>query len=486
MSFTDAFENKVIEKETENGAFAYKTTKSAVMDLYGVVGAMRSRDDADIVDMFNKAYAEDKNLAERIVLYARNIREAGLGERRVGKVLLKALLEKDADLIRRNFKTIVDNGRWDDLFVFFDTEVEKEMLFFVEGHFKRDFACVKEGKSISQLAKWLPSINGGKKSRVLAKKVAKFFGFSEPEYRKTLSTMREYLDITERKMCSNEWGLIDYKKVPSVCMNRNGVNFGVHDNERYTKYLEDVKNGVTKVNASVLYPYDIIGKFPLSCYGGCDENDHTLEEEQWKAMPNYFTKGFNVITMADVSGSMAGRPMDTSVGMAIYCAQHNEGAYKNKFMTFTDKPHFFTISEGASLKDTLSEVCSPSNVGYSTNLDGALQSVYELAVESNDSPDALLIVSDCEIDKFCCDFDKFGKDIVEKYEHKFNEANIKMPILVFWQVAARQNTFLGKASHPNVRFISGQSASNFTNLETIIKKSNYDAMVEVLSKYSWM
>ena len=40
------------------------------------------------------------------------------------------------------------------------------------------------------------------------------------------------------------------------------------------------------------------------------------------------------------------------------------------------------------------------NVGYSTNLDGALSAIFEVAKKEKDSPEALLIVSDSEIDWF--------------------------------------------------------------------------------------
>lgn len=59
------------------------------------------------------------------------------------------------------------------------------------------------------------------------------------------------------------------------------------------------------------------------------ESDHAIAEAQWKNLPNYVEPGRNVLVMADVSGSMNGRPMQTSVGLAIYFAERNIGPYHN-------------------------------------------------------------------------------------------------------------------------------------------------------------
>lgn len=481
MSFVSVAKNKSNMKLTENGAVAYKSTKSDLLDLYGVVGACRTRSDADIIDMFEKAYKENPEYTKKLVLYARNIREGGLGERRVGKILLKRLAIHEPNLIKNNFDTIVTNGRFDDLYVFDSTSLENEMYKFISNQLVNDINGMLEKKGISQMAKWLKSINTSSKvSKKLGKKTASKLGLSEKEYRKTLSSLREYLNVVEQKMCSNKWNTIDYKSVPSVCMNRNMTNFFKHDLERMTEYKNSLVRGETKVNASTLFPYDITEKM---LYQSHSQNDIDVLEEQWKAMPNYFSDGFNIVTMADVSGSMMGKPMATSIGMAIYCAQHNVGPYSELFMTFTNRPHFETIKKDGKIRPKINEI--KKYCGYNTNLDGALEEVLRVARESGESPDALLIVSDSEIDKFSRDFNFYGKGIVDKYVNKFESNGLKMPVIVFWNVEARQNTFLATAENPYVRFISGQSASNFANLETIIKRNAYQSMIEVLDKYSW-
>lgn len=72
------------------------------------------------------------------------------------------------------------------------------------------------------------------------------------------------------------------------------------------------------------------------------ENNKVLEA-QWKALPDYVEQGTNALIMADVSGSMYGRPMATSIGLAIYFAERNTGAYHNLFMTFSSNPQIVTL-----------------------------------------------------------------------------------------------------------------------------------------------
>ena len=76
---------------TENGAAAYVSTNSDCLDLFATIGALRSASREEIINRFTKAYAEDADLAMKILFFARDLR-GGLGERRVFKVILKVVL----------------------------------------------------------------------------------------------------------------------------------------------------------------------------------------------------------------------------------------------------------------------------------------------------------------------------------------------------------------------------------------------------------
>ena len=56
--------------------------------------------------------------------------------------------------------------------------------------------------------------------------------------------------------------------------------------------------------------------------------------------------------------------------------------------------------------------------------------------------------------------------------------------IVFWNADARQNTFLGKLSNPYARYISGSSATVFSQLDNIIHETQFDAIVHILNRYN--
>ena len=103
--------------------------------------------------------------------------------------------------------------------------------------------------------------------------------------------------------------------------------------------------------------------------------------------------------LADVSGSMFGRPMETSIGLAIYFAERNKGDYHNLYMTFTDEPHFIQLREGATLKENVDQVMH-TDVGFDTDLEEAFSYILEHAIRGNvkseDMPEALVVISDME------------------------------------------------------------------------------------------
>ena len=75
---------------TANGAVSNASTMSDCLDFFATAGALRNTDDDEIVTRFIRAFAEDKDIAMKILFYARDIR-GGLGERRAFRVILKYL-----------------------------------------------------------------------------------------------------------------------------------------------------------------------------------------------------------------------------------------------------------------------------------------------------------------------------------------------------------------------------------------------------------
>ena len=90
FSFLQALKEEANKTRTENLAMTWRSSGSENVDLFASIGALRSASDEEIVRRFIKAWAEDHDLAMKILFYARDIR-GGLGERRVFRVILSAL-----------------------------------------------------------------------------------------------------------------------------------------------------------------------------------------------------------------------------------------------------------------------------------------------------------------------------------------------------------------------------------------------------------
>lgn len=312
MNFSDVMYKASFDTTTENGAKAYSSLDSNVLTLFAQIGSLRTRSVEEIEQKFEAAYNENRELAIKMLFYAMNIR-GGLGERRTATICLTWLARHDADTVRKNIALIPHFGRWDEIFALVSTPCEEDMYAFIAQSLMADMQNASARKPISLCAKWMPSENASSQStRRLARRVISCLGISPAQYRKMLSILRAYLKITERAMSTGNWKDIDYKSVPSRAMHLYASTFGKHDYERFNKYIQSLKTGTTKVNASVLYPYDLVKAVDTG------KGDADIIEAQWKALPNYVRGENNFVVMADVSGSMYGGPIYSSVGLAIY------------------------------------------------------------------------------------------------------------------------------------------------------------------------
>lgn len=485
MNFANAVKTNTNAKYTENGARAYSTTGKALLDLFAQIGALRPRTEDEIANKYAAAFAADPLLATKMLFYAGNVR-GGLGERRTFRICLKWLATNHADIVVKNAALIPHFNRWDSMFVLVGTPAEKEMWKVIADQLNSDMAAVAASKGrkaqpISLLAKWMPTETASSaETRKLAKRCMTNLGLTPRAYRKVLSALRKHLKVVETSMSAQEWEAIQYAQVPSYAMKNYRAAFAKHDPEGFAAYKASLVKGETKVNASTLYPYDLVAQYTKG-HGYWSRSIHadTIVEAQWKALPNYVQGENNILVMADVSGSMSGRPMDTSVGLATYFAQHNKGDYHNLYMTFTDKPHFIELREGATLAECVSKVMA-TDVGYNTNLEAAFNYILQHAISNRVSdeelPKALVVVSDMEIDRY---MRQNKMDFVDAMRAKFARHGYTLPKLILWNVEARNDTFLTKQE--DVLCVSGQSASTFRELcGNLDGKTAWDLMMETL------
>ena len=488
-SFMNALKKQNNYTLTENGATTYRSTLNGLLDLFALGGAYRKRSDADCILLFKKAFEEDETYALKCLFYLRDIR-GGQGERRFFRTICHWLANEHTEAMRRNLRNVVEFGRWDDLYVFVGTPLEREAFAFMKEQLSLDV----QSKTPSLLAKWLKSENtSSNESKALANKTRIFFGMNHREYRKTLSILRERIRVLERLMSAGRWDEIEFDKIPSRAgiIYRNA--FARHDIERMKSekdvisYEDFAKDKNTKVNAKALHPYEVVEKamaFGRWGYGyGYNNKSQDLDNVERLMINKYWENlrdvmngyAFNGIAVVDTSGSMYGTPMAVAISLGMYCAEHNSGPFANHFFTFSNHPDFIEV-EGVDFVDKVNRIAK-TDWGGSTNIESVFDQMLNLVIKNHipqeDIPKQVIILSDMEFNSCVCggpiSFERwsYGGDnytanetLFETIEKRWHDAGYEMPGITFWNLDARQDNIPMKAKG-HVQFISGFSQNLF-------------------------
>ena len=483
---------------TENGALGYKSTGKELLDLNFAVASLREASEQEIVEKFTKAFFEDKILAMRWLFFARDCRE-GLGERRLFRVVLADLVNSNPEMVIPLINLIPEYGRYDDLWCLLDNkESANVVLELVDKQLTEDLNNMKAGKSISLISKWLPSCNASSaQTKKYAKQVYKALGLTEREYRKALSEFRKYLDVVEVKMSSKNWSEIKYEAVPSRANLIYNSAFLRNDEERRREYLRKLTKGETKINASTLFPHDIVHKYssngPWSYR--LSPKDAAIEA-LWKALPDTVQGCGNTIVVADGSGSMTSivdnnskvTALEVANSLAIYFAERSSGEFKDKYITFSNYPQLVDLSKADSLHDKL-QIALTHNEIADTNIERVFDLILTTAINNNmsqeDMPKNILIVSDMEFNRCAtCSNGSYhnrpDQRLFEVIAKKYADAGYLIPRMIFWNVNSRTGTIPVKEYELGVALVSGFSV-NIVKMVMSGKTEPFECLLETLN-----
>jgi len=431
---------------TTNGAAAFQSTLDANVDLFFKIGAMRGQDP---VPAFIKAYLEDSEIALRIVQWVRDVR-GGAGERELFRKVLAHLEKTDVAVASKLIKQIPEIGRWDDLLVLTNATLKQEA-----------FGIIKAGLEAQNglCAKWMP-----RKGKI-AEELRAFLGFTPKRYRKTLVTLT---DVVETPMCAKQFDTIEFGKIPSLAAARYKKAFVRNAPVAYAAYAEALTKGEAKINAGAIFPYDVLKG--VTMYSDQSERDVALA--QWDALPNYVGDA-SILPMVDVSGSM-GVPaggsgsvtcMAVAMSLGLYLAEKNTGAFKDTFLTFTDKPELYNLR--GNVFEKMAQMSG--QVGYSTNLQAAFTRVLDVARKNNvaqgDMPEVILILSDMQFN--CMGANVTALDMIRR---DYIAAGYVPPKIVFWNLNDRGNVPT-RFDESGAALVSGFSPAI---VKTVLKAENFD------------
>lgn len=493
MSFMDAMKNEMLENfnesVTENGAVGYRTTGKALLDINFAVASLRSANEGEIVRRFQAAFLENKVLAMKWLFFARDVR-GGLGERRLFRTAMKYIAKYEPEMARKVVGLIPEYGRYDDLWSLLDdNELRPYVVEFVSQQLTEDVANSRNRKPISLLGKWMPSANA---SSATTKRYAKILRnaleMKESEYRRTLSALRRYTDVVEVKMSAKMWGEIDYEAVPSRANLIYNSAFLRNDEERRRAFLASLEKGEARINASTLFPYDIVHQYCNGGYGRSPKSYDATIEALWKNLPDLVQGCGNTIVVADGSGSMMSRVGNSGVtalevanSLAIYFAERSSGEFKNKYITFSSRPQLVDFSRGQSLRDKISIALGHSEIS-NTNIEAVFDLILNTAIRNNmsqeDIPANILIISDMEFD--CATTGRIGANLFKTIEAKYRGYGYKLPRLVFWNVNSRTNTIPVRENDMGVALVSGFSV-NICKMVMSGKTDPFECLLETLN-----
>lgn len=356
--------------------------------------------------------------------------------------------------------------------------------------------------SISLLAKWMCSENASSaQTKKNAKILKEGLGLSSKEYRRMLSEMRKYLDVVEVKMSDKNWSEIKYEAVPSRANLIYNNAFLRNDEARRREYLSQLEKGETKINASTLFPHDIVHKY-------CDGSQRVKPkdaaiEAMWKALPDAVQGCGNTIVVADGSGSMTScvdnnsrvTALEVANALAIYFAERSSGQFKDNYITFSERPQLVHLGAGNSLRDKL-KIAHMHNEVANTNIEAVFNLILDTAIENkmsqDDLPKNILIISDMEFDS-CASCNATRKDrwgytsrvapdqkLFDVIAKKYARAGYKIPRLVFWNVNSRTGTIPAKENELGVALVSGFSV-NIAKMVMSGQTDPFECLLETLN-----
>ena len=484
---------------TENGGVTHRTTRSDLLDMFAMGAAMRNRSDSDVILMFRKAFAENPVYALKCLFYIRDVR-GGQGERRFFRVIMKDLAMHEVNVARRNLQYVPEFGRWDDLYTFIGTPLQNDALQIMKDQLVLDMEC----KTPSLLAKWLKSENTSSvESRRLGNVTRTFLGMNHKQYRKTLSILRERINVLERLMSENRWDEIEFDKIPSKAGLKYKNAFARRDIIK-AKYEAFAKDTTTKVNAKTLYPYECVAE-ALKVMGrrgwgysyhepALDNVNRLMVNKYWDNLADYFEGAtFNGLAVVDTSGSMTGygdeaaAPINVAISLGLYCAERAKGPFANHYISFASRPQLIE-TDGVDFCDKVHRIYR-TNLVDDTNIEAVFDLLLDTAIKNgcsqDDLPQNIIIISDMEFNMAVGGGWHSRSNIntgnvetvLEGKAREWANYGYQMPHLIFWNVDARQNNIPMLGNGP-ISFVSGMSPTIF---ETIMSgKTGYDLMMEKL------
>ena len=383
---------EVIETKTQQPSNL--TPYDCVLNLF--YNMNRNTGDLDLRNSAKKSAQVSMMLTLKTIAYIRNVR----GERELGRSLLGWLQKYDEQQLIENMPLFLNKyGRYDDLvYLPRKSKAMYAYLKYLGEQLVADLANMELGKPVSFAAKWVPSETSAvNKETAITFRLARTMKVSMSDLRKKyLTPLRKYIGVLEQKMCAGDWHNIDYASIPAEAFKRNINAFKKNDGERFAEYL---KNRVPK--ASGILPHEIIAPY----FNGLPLDDSI--ETKWREVT---TKMKKTVVLGNKS------LISTSIGLL---ADH--------FITMDSSVPKIAEITGSTVFEKVQYISALPDDDGVIDICATLKLIFD-----NMGADKLIIVSDKPLNKADSLYNDATKETVDKM---FLEAGLKIPQIVFWNVA---------------------------------------------------
>jgi hypothetical protein len=505
----------------ENGMHEHKTTSSAMVDLFFKL--VRNIPDNDLTTMFNNILHQAETtedvylLADLIVMtfQTRDVR-GGKGEKLLFYKMFLEFSKKYPTTTVALLGAIADYGYYKDFMNMYEihgysSSLKTSIIEFYAKQLHADTealrASVESGTmpKLSLAAKFAP--RQGKHFTTFHKKLVKALypesKTPDKDFRKMIVSLTMALEIPEVLMCANRYHEINFKKVPSLCLNRHRMAFlnqivarkgrsqkplsetEMKTGNRFPNDLNRVecrKNLLLatvegKVCGKVLAPHELVRQ--LMSMSSINFAESCVYDAQWqkiidgvletsaKFIGSDAPSGLNfgkLFPMVDVSSSMSGTPMEVAIALGILVSMTCNIAWRDRFITFDTNPTWVDLSGCKSLFDKVKKTQN-APWGGSTNFEKAFEMILNVACDARLTPDQipdLIVFSDMQFNQA----GQFGETMYNIMTRRFSEEGVKicgspwpLPKIIFWNLRGDTRGYPVDANQKNVQMLSGFSPS---------------------------
>ncbi|KAG8970217.1 hypothetical protein FRC03_010407 [Tulasnella sp. 419] len=301
-----------------------------------------------------------------------------------------------------------------------------------------------------------------------------------------LSPLRKQQKIPETLMSANEWGRINYSRVPSVCFDRNKEHFFKHDEQRLIDFIQKVSEGKKTISGATLAPHELIRQVVVPPAKSKDpikarllETTTKIIDAQWKTLvENLRASGSldNSMAVCDVSGSMGSiydsgirgrgstdvQPILPAVALSLLLAQLAKPPFSNSFITFSENPSIVTLRSDASLAELVADM-NKADWGMNTDFNAVfLKLILPMAVRhqipKEDMIKRLFVFSDMQFDQANTQPQQWETNH-QTIVREFAAAGYEIPEIVYWNLAGRIAAKPVTKDTPGVAMLSGFSGN---------------------------